>query len=107
MTYVDFLQELLEKDPDKGQDKLIRYGALASEAKGQLSYTILQQLGRPNRFAILEVWDSEDDYAAWQGSRKTKKFVAETTPLLGSPFDHRLNILCGETFFDGTGCTPP
>jgi hypothetical protein len=27
--------------------------------------------------------------------------------LLGSPFDHRLNILCGKTFVDGTGCTPP
>jgi len=27
--------------------------------------------------------------------------------LLGSPFDHRLNILCGETYVDGMGCTSP
>jgi hypothetical protein len=28
-------------------------------------------------------------------------------PLLGSPFDHRLNRLCGETYVDNTGCTSP
>jgi hypothetical protein len=43
--------------------------------------------------------DTEANYIAWQGSAVTKSFVAETTPLLGSPFDHRLNILCGETLF--------
>ena len=28
-------------------------------------------------------------------------------PLLGSPFDHRLNILCGKTYIDNVGCTSP
>jgi len=27
--------------------------------------------------------------------------------LLGSPLDHRLNILCGETFDDTQGCIVP
>jgi quinol monooxygenase YgiN len=67
----------------------------------------LQQLDRSNRSVFLEVWDTEANYIAWQGSAVTKSFVARTTPLLGSPFDHRLNILCGETFVDGTGCVPP
>jgi quinol monooxygenase YgiN len=106
ITYVDFLEE---GDPDKGQDELVRYGAATSKANDQhlVNYTVLQQLDRPNRFAALEVWDTQANYTAWQGSAVTTNFITDVTPLLGSPFDHRLNILCGETFVDGTGCTPP
>jgi len=106
ITYVDFLQE---GDPDKGQEELVRYGAATSKANDQhlLNYTVLQQLDRPNRLAALEVWDTQANYITWQGSMVTTSFVAEVTPLLGSPLDHRLNILCGETFVDMTGCTPP
>jgi hypothetical protein len=68
---------------------------------------VLQQLDRPNRFATLEVWDNETDYNMWQNDKKTTKFLATVTPLLGSPLDHRLNILCGRTYVDGTGCVPP
>jgi quinol monooxygenase YgiN len=104
VTYIDFL---VDGDPGKGQEDLVRYGSDSSRAPGQLSYTVLQQLDRPNRFATLEVWDTETDYNAWQNDLKTTKFLAKVTPLLGSPLDHRLNILCGETYVDGTGCVPP
>jgi quinol monooxygenase YgiN len=103
VTYVDFL---VDGNPGKGQDELVRYGAATSKAAGQMSYTVLQQLDRANRFAILEVWGSVTDYNNWQNSATTTEFVSQVTPLLGSPFDHRLNILCGETYVDGTGCTP-
>ena len=104
VTYVDFLTD---GDPGKGEDELIRYGAATSKAPGQLSYTVLQQLDRPNRFATLEVWDSLTNYNAWQSNMTTTKFVENVMPLLGSPLDRRLNILCGETYVDGMGCTPP
>jgi quinol monooxygenase YgiN len=104
VTYIDFL---VDGNPGKGQQDLVRYGSDASRAPGQLSYTVLRQLDRPNRFAILEVWDTETDYSAWQNNPKTTKFLSKVTPLLGSPLDHRLNILCGETYVDGTGCVPP
>lgn len=104
VTYVDFLAD---GDPVRGQDELVRYAAQAGKAPGQLSYTVLQQLDRPNRFATLEVWDTEADYLSWQDGKKTAKFLAKVTPLLGSPLDHRLNILCGETFSDKDGCVAP
>jgi quinol monooxygenase YgiN len=106
ITYVDFLEA---GDPDKGQNELVRYGAATSKANDQhlLNYTVLQQLDRPNRFAALEVWDTQANYTAWQESPVTIHFIAKVIPLLGSPFDHRPNILCGETFVNGTGCTPP
>lgn len=104
VTYVDFLAD---GDPGKGQDDLVSYGSDTSKARGQLSYTVLQQLDRPNRFATLEVWDSVTDYNNWQSDPTTTGFLTKVTDLLGSPLDHRLNILCGKTYVDGTGCTPP
>jgi quinol monooxygenase YgiN len=107
VTYVDFLQEVIEGDSG-AENKLVQYGAASSKANtGLLSFTVLQQLDRPNRYVFLEVWDTQTNYTNWQSSAVTTNFVVQTTPLLGSPFDHRLNILCGETYVDGTGCVPP
>ena len=109
MIYVDFLEELLEEgNPARGQNQLKRYGATTANANSGhlLDFTVLQQLDRPNRNVILEVWDTPANYTAWQGSAVTTSFVAQITPLLGSPLDHRLNSLCGEHYVDGTGCTP-
>jgi quinol monooxygenase YgiN len=110
ITYVDFLQALLEEgNAGKAQNALVQYGAATRNANPMqlLSYTVLRQLNRPNRYAILEVWATGADYDAWQGSAVTSSYVAQITPLLGSPLDHRLNSLCGETYIDGTGCVPP
>ena len=104
VTYVDFLAD---GDPGKALRELIRYGSDTSQAAGQLSYTVLQQIDRPNRFATLEVWDSLTNYNNWQTDQHTTQFVTKVMPLLGSPFDHRLNRLCGATYVDNTGCTSP
>ncbi|MBV8118616.1 MAG: hypothetical protein JO081_01600 [Alphaproteobacteria bacterium] len=110
ITYVDFLQELLEEgDPDRGPDSLVKYGADSIKANPGylLNFTVLRQLDRPNRLIILEVWDTQSDYSAWQAASVTQEFTAEVTPLLGSPLDNRLNSLCGETYVDSTQPTPP
>ncbi|SRR5579871_857497 len=106
ITYVELLQE---GNVARGQDELLDYGAATSSLNGArvLSYSVLQQLDRPNRYAILEIWDNQTSYNAWQGVATTTNFIAKIKPLLGSPFDHRLTILCGETFSDSAGCTPP
>ncbi len=104
VTYVDFLED---GDPGKGLAELIRCGAATSKQSGQLSYTVLQQLDRPNRFATLEVWDSVTHYNNWQIDPTTTNFDAKVMPLLGSPFDHRLDILCGKTYTDNVGCISP
>jgi quinol monooxygenase YgiN len=108
ITYVDFL---VEGDVGLGQQRLLDYAAATSKrAKGNLSYSVVRQLDRPNRYAILEVWDganSNADYIAWQGNAATTDFLNKVTPLLGSPLDHRLNFLCGKTYVDGTGCVAP
>jgi quinol monooxygenase YgiN len=106
ITYVELLQE---GNVSKGKGELIDYGAATSSMNGAhvLSYSVLQQLDRPNRFAVLEIWDTQASYNTWQGVATTTNFITKITPLLGSPFDHRLTILCGETFSDSAGCIAP
>ena len=106
VTYVELLQEGSVK---QGQDQLLAYGAATTNANGSrlLSYSVLRELDRSNRFAVLEIWDGQTSYNTWQGLATTTDFVAKITPLLGSPLDHRLSILCGETFSDTAGCIPP
>ena len=110
ITYADFLQTLLDQgDPDRGEESLVKCGADSIRYNRQhlLNFTVLRQLGRPNRFVVLEVWDTQTNYTDWQAGRVTADFTAEATPLLGSPLDHRLNILCGKTYIDNTGCVSP
>jgi quinol monooxygenase YgiN len=109
IIYVDFLQALEEENPVEGPRQLVQYGDATSAANSKhlVNYTVLQQLDRPNRYVVLEVWDTQTSYDTWLNNSETVSFVAAITPLLGSPPDSRLNNLCGETYIDGTGCTPP
>jgi quinol monooxygenase YgiN len=106
IIYVDFL---VDGNPGKGQSELIKYGAASTRANSQdlLDFTVLQQLDRPNRYVVLEVWDTETDYNAWNDGSVTASFVTQITPLLGSPLDQRLNVLCGATYDIGIGCVAP
>jgi quinol monooxygenase YgiN len=106
ITYVEFLQD---GNVPAGEAALLEYGAVTSRVNGGhvQSYNVLQQLDRPNRFAVLEIWDQQANYNSWQSDRATTQFNNLTKPLLGSPFDHRLTVLCGATYVDNTGCTPP
>lgn len=66
-----------------------------------LGYSILGQLDRPNRPAVLESWIVRRARIHWQGLATTADFIAQIEPLLGSPFD--ADALCGETRSDGAG----
>jgi quinol monooxygenase YgiN len=101
ISYVEFLPH-----GKTGAEDLDRYGEASTRNSGlrALSFSVLQQLDRPNRYALLEVWDSPKNYDAWQGSDASREFAAIIRPLLAAPFDRRLTILCGETFVDNVGC---
>ena len=69
---------------------LLREQAAASRAaSGNIRYQILQRLGRPNHFAIIDAWDSAADREANSSARHTRSFRSSLEPLLYSPYDER------------------
>jgi quinol monooxygenase YgiN len=106
ISYVEFLPQA---DAKGTQRELLDYGVATSRSTGTgiLSYSILRELGRANRYAILEIWADRKAYDLWQSADATRTFARNIRPMLASPIDHRFTSLCGTTYVDGAGCTPP
>jgi quinol monooxygenase YgiN len=106
ISYVEFQPQA---NVEAGQAQLILYGTKARQGNGTslLNYSVLRQLDRPNRYAILEIWDSQKTYDRWQKVDATMALLSNLKPLLESPLDHRLTSLCGEMFVANIGCTAP
>jgi quinol monooxygenase YgiN len=106
ISYVEFQPQA---NAEAGQSLLISYGTAARQlnAASLLSYSVVRQLERPNRYAILEIWIDQKNYDAWQKADTTNQLLMNLRPLLESPVDHRLTSLCGETFVANIGCTAP
>jgi quinol monooxygenase YgiN len=103
ISYVEFQPQA---NVEAGQAQLVGYGTATRVANTSslLNYSLLRQIDRPNRYAILEIWDSQKNYDLWQRHEATTAFLAGLKPLLESPLDHRLTSLCGETFVANIGC---
>jgi quinol monooxygenase YgiN len=104
ITYVEFRPEA---DVAAGQSQLVSYATVTRQgnATNLLSFSILRQLERSNRYALLEIWKTQKTYEAWQQADTTRALLRTLRPLLESPLDHRLTSLCGETFVANIGCT--
>lgn len=104
ISYVEFPPQA---NVETGQAQLIPYGTTTNQSNGTslLNYSVLRQLDRPNRYALLEIWDNQKNYDTWQETDTTKALVTNLKPLQESPLDHRLTSLCGETFVANTGCS--
>lgn len=66
------------------------YRQATQKAAGVARVQVLQQIGRPNFFAIAEKWSEGASLQAHLGSADNKKLRDELQPLLISPFDERL-----------------
>jgi len=104
ISYVEFQPQ---SNVESGQAQLMVYGTATRQgnATSLLNFTLLRQLERPNRYAILEIWNSQKNYDAWQKADATRTLLSNLEPLLESPLDHRLTTACGETFVANIGCT--
>ena len=69
---------------------LLRAQAQASRAAdGNLRFQIMQRLGRPNHFAILDAWESQAARDRNTDAAHTRTFRSSLEPLLYSPYDER------------------
>lgn len=70
---------------------LLRGLAEASRKEaGNLRFDVLQQVGRPNHFTVLETWRSRAALDAHAAADHTRKYREDLTPISGSPIDQRV-----------------
>ena len=75
---------------DRAIATLKAYRQAAQKAAGVVRVQVVQQIGRPNFFALVEKWRDGASLQAQVASADNKKLREDLQPLLISPFDERL-----------------
>src|SRR5918996_410625 len=92
VAYVEFKPE----DARAGGDVLQQLDAHADDSAGVIRFDVLQQIDRPNFFALFEVWSNAQTFADFQNSSETQAILAQLTPVLEALLDQRPgNLLTG------------
>jgi quinol monooxygenase YgiN len=89
IDHVDVLPDHLAE----GLTLLRGYADASRGDPGAKRVDVLQQIGRPNHFTIVEEWSGQSAYDAHIALPHTRRFRAGIDPLLGSPFDERVHTL--------------
>ena len=96
LQYVVIYVEFKPADTKAGGRLLDDLAAQALASAGVIRFDVLQQVDRPNFFALFEIWSSAQTFAAFQSSSTTQAILTQLAPLLGAPLDERDgNLLAG------------
>ena len=70
--------------------------ANAKASSGVVKFDVLQQIDRPNFFALFEVWTTTQAFSDFQNSSSTQAVLVQLPDVLEAPLDQRLgNLLAG------------
>ena len=96
LQYVVVYVEFKPADAKAGGRVLYDLASQALASVGVNRFDVLQQVDRPNFFALFEIWSSAQTFAAFQSSSATQAILTQLAPLLGAPLDERDgNLLAG------------
>ena len=87
VTYIDIQQNSL----NSGIALVQRYREATRAEKGALNVEVAQESGRPNRFAILELWKDEEAFETHEKAGRTTQFRSELKAIHNSPYDQRVH----------------
>jgi quinol monooxygenase YgiN len=94
--YVVVYVEFKPADTKDGGEVLEELAERAEDSPGVIRFDVLQQIDRPNFFALFEIWSSAQTFADFQSSSATQAIFTQLTPLLEAPLDERDgNLLTG------------
>jgi quinol monooxygenase YgiN len=89
-AYVVTYVEVTPSGGAEAANLLRRVAAASRKEAGNLRYEVLQQIERPNQFAILEAWNDAKAFEAHGGGAATKQFRDQLDPLRVGFYDQRL-----------------
>lgn len=88
-AYVVTYIEVAPSAKDQSADLLRRLAKVSRKDAGSVRFEILQRIGHPGQFAILELWDDKKAADAHGATAHTQLFREKLKPLLRAPYDER------------------
>jgi len=88
-TYVD----VMPNSVDQAERLLDRYREASRRDEGNLRFQVLQEISRPNRFAIVEAWRDKAALDGHVAADHTRAFRDRLKEIQNSPYDERVNNL--------------
>ena len=102
VTYVEFKPA----DTVAGAQMLEKLAANAQASSGVVNFDVLQQIDRPNFFALFEIWTTAQAFSDFQNSSATQAILPQLSNVLEAPLDQRLgNLLAGTASTGGQPAT--
>ncbi len=89
VAYVITYIEVTPAATEQTIDLLVAHGEASRHEDGNSLFHVLQRIGRPNHFALIETWENADAQAAHADTAHTRAFRASIEPVLYSPYDER------------------
>jgi quinol monooxygenase YgiN len=86
-TYVDVMPNSVVS----GAALLKQYRAASLKDDGNLRFDVVQEIGRPNRFAIVEAWRDKAALDAHAQAAATLQFRDKLKAIENAPYDERVN----------------
>jgi quinol monooxygenase YgiN len=88
-TYVD----VMPNSSNAAERLLDRYREASRRDEGNLRFQVLQEISRPNRFAIIEAWRDKAALDAHVAADHTRAFRERLRTIQNAPYDERVNNL--------------
>jgi len=86
VTYVEVMPDAIAA----GKSLLARYREASRQEDGNLRVDVLQEIARPNRFAIVEAWRNKAALDAHAVAASSTQFDDGLKPVEGAPYDERV-----------------
>jgi quinol monooxygenase YgiN len=88
-AYVVTYFETVPTDTGKARSLLRQFAQASRKESGNLRIEILQRIGQPDQFVILEAWKDQDAQAAHAAAIHARQFRERLASLLRGPYDER------------------
>lgn len=92
-VYVVTYVEVMPNAVADGTTLLKRYRDTSGKEDGNARSDVLQEIARPNRFAIVNAWNSQAAFDAHEKDRGTLQFRGKLKPIEDAPYDQRVTRL--------------
>ncbi len=87
VTYVD----VSPNAPADGAALLKRYRDASRKEDGNMRFDVMQEISRPNRFAILAIWKDKAAADSHAGAASAVQFRDDLKTIENAPYDERIN----------------